>query len=85
VHPHTACAVRLGPLSRGDLHHQSLAGVSSFEFKRAKVCQAFRAIHQEHGEYDYDLEAGAFKESGTMVRTKIVVWRKPANDNGAED
>lgn len=55
-----------------------------YEFKRSKAAQRFREVHGQVGEYEGDLAAGAFKASGTVVRTKLVVWRKPANDNGTD-
>jgi hypothetical protein len=53
--------------------------------RSTKVAKEFQAIHSSHGEYEWPVEAGAFKESGTMVATLMVVWRKPANENAASD
>jgi predicted RNA methylase len=50
-----------------------------FTFKERKVYDEFRAIHSSVGEYEAELPAGTFKESGTMVRTVMLVWRKPGN------
>ena len=48
-----------------------------FKFRREKHFEAFRDLHEQHGQCEIDVEAGAFKESGTNVATRIVVWRKP--------
>jgi predicted RNA methylase len=48
-----------------------------FTFKERQVYDEFRAIHASVAEYEAELPAGTFKESGTMVRTVMVAWRKP--------
>lgn len=47
-----------------------------FTYKQDKLSKAFKEIVTEHGEILEELEAGAFKESGTNVKTVIVMLRK---------
>lgn len=53
-----------------------------FTFRRDKAYAAFRELHAQFAEHEEMVEAGVFAESGTQVATALVVWRKPANDNG---
>jgi len=45
----------------------------SFQFRSTKVATAFRALVDAAGVHQEEMEAGAFRESGTDVRTVIVV------------
>lgn len=50
----------------------------SFEFRTGVKYDKFRALFDEFGTYKEDLPEGAFKESGTNVRTVLVVLEKPS-------
>ncbi len=49
----------------------------AFRYRREAAFKKFKELHAEHGEEERDLPAGTFKESGTMVATVAVCWRKP--------
>jgi len=54
----------------------SIVSESPF-FRENKTSIEFRQWMQENNVENYDLDAGAFKQSGTMVKTKIIVANKP--------
>jgi hypothetical protein len=45
-------------------------------FAEDEHAKAFRELFSIHGQHKERLEAGAFKESGTMVNTRIVIFKK---------
>lgn len=49
----------------------------SWTFRETKKAEVFRDLYQEFGVWTEDVDAGAFKQSGTMVKTCIVVLGKP--------
>lgn len=56
------------------LPHGKLYAIMSpgFQYGETKIRKEFRQFVEEHGSVIKELDAGAFKESGTMVRTVIV-------------
>lgn len=60
----------------------TLAAITSphWELANEQKCEAFRNWLQEVGGRKYEIEQGAFQESGTSTRTLAVVIQKPAND-----
>ncbi len=49
-------------------------------FRKGDAADLLRSLVAEHGEIE-SLEAGTFKESGTMIETQILVMNKPAQTN----
>lgn len=47
-----------------------------YEIASEKAAVEFKAFIDEHADDVIDIDAGAFKESGTMIRTKLLVLRK---------
>lgn len=60
----------------------TLAAITSphWELANEQKCEAFRNWLQEVGGRKYEIEQGAFQESGTSIRTLAVVIQKPIND-----
>jgi hypothetical protein len=52
-------------------------GGGSWTYRKDKKSQAFNELLSDYGMMDESNEAGAFKESGTMVGTRTVVLWKP--------
>ncbi len=55
---------------------------SSWTFRGDKRSGAFRKFVEQHGTWN-KIESGAFRESGTMVNSTIVILDKPDASNGA--
>ena len=56
----------------------TLASITSahWEFAEEKTCRDFRRWFEDAGGSKYEIESGAFKESGTGIRTLAIVIRK---------
>lgn len=48
----------------------------AFRFRTSAPFVMFRQMHERYGVHEENVEAGAFRESGTDVRTVIVVWER---------
>lgn len=56
----------------------ALASITSahWEFAEEKTCRDFRQWLEDVGGAKYEIESGAFKESGTGIRTLAIVIRR---------
>lgn len=52
----------------------------AFQTRQDKAHEAFRELHRKYVVDGEEVPAGAFKESGTNVRTVMIVWKKPAEE-----